>query len=243
MRNHITAPAMLLSALILSACTTTPPTTLSTFKPFNGKVLIEGLTAWDMAIDKNQMLWISERADGVLSTIDPITAKRTIIHRFDDVVADSPQQGFMGFTLADKFLAGDNVIYAAYSYADDNKQAWTKIVRLTLNDSADKVIKTDIILDKLHSYTDHQGGRLRLGADGKLYYSIGDLGRNQYAKTCEPIQAQRLPTQNELAHQDYSAYQGKILRLNTDGSIPDDNPVLNGVKSHVYSYGHRTRKA
>jgi len=29
------------------------------------------------------------------------------------------------------------------------------------------------------------------------------------------------------------------LRLNTDGSIPADNPELNGVRSHIYSYGHR----
>jgi len=38
---------------------------------------------------------------------------------------------------------------------------------------------------------------------------------------------------------DWSTYQGKILRLNLDGSIPRDNPVLNGVRSHIYSYGHR----
>src|SRR5690606_22841119 len=34
-------------------------------------------------------------------------------------------------------------------------------------------------------------------------------------------------------------YKGKVLRLNLDGSIPSDNPTLNGVKSHVYTYGHR----
>ena len=34
-------------------------------------------------------------------------------------------------------------------------------------------------------------------------------------------------------------YQGKILRINLDGSIPSDNPIVNGVRSHVYSYGHR----
>jgi hypothetical protein len=30
-----------------------------------------------------------------------------------------------------------------------------------------------------------------------------------------------------------------MLRIELDGSIPSDNPVLNGVRSHVYSYGHR----
>jgi len=42
-----------------------------------------------------------------------------------------------------------------------------------------------------------------------------------------------------LAAKDYFAYQGKSLRLNLDGSIPDDNPEIAGVRSHVFTYGHR----
>ena len=38
---------------------------------------------------------------------------------------------------------------------------------------------------------------------------------------------------------DFQTYQGKILRMNLDGSIPTDNPELNGVRSHVFSFGHR----
>lgn len=251
-----------LSTLALTACATTLPNTANTtskattqtavqtatsqFKafdtkqaePFTGKVLIEGLTAWDMAIDANETLWVSERADGALSKIDPTTGKKTAVHTFTDVVAGSPQQGFMGFTLGEKFLKGDNSIFASYSYSENGKD-WLKIVHLTLDESTSKVIKSQTILDKIESGTDHQGGRLRLGADGKLYYSIGDFGYNQYANTCRMIESQRLPTAKELANKDYEAYKGKVLRFNTDGSIPSDNPVLNGVKSHIYSYGHR----
>src|SRR5690606_7431291 len=38
---------------------------------------------------------------------------------------------------------------------------------------------------------------------------------------------------------DKSNYHGKILRINLDGTVPSDNPTLNGFKSHVYTYGHR----
>ena len=38
---------------------------------------------------------------------------------------------------------------------------------------------------------------------------------------------------------DYTDYQSKTLRINLDGSIPIDNPVLNDVRTHVFSYGHR----
>jgi PQQ-dependent dehydrogenase (s-GDH family) len=53
------------------------------------------------------------------------------------------------------------------------------------------------------------------------------------------IRAQELPTQTEVTARDWSKYVGKILRLELDGSIPADNPVLQGVRSHVFSYGHR----
>ena len=69
----------------------------------------------------------------------------------------------------------------------------------------------------------------------KLYYSIGDQGANQFVNACNPIRSQDLPT----SPTDYSAYKGKILRLNLDGSVPSDNPTLNGTQSHVFSYGHR----
>jgi mono/diheme cytochrome c family protein len=53
------------------------------------------------------------------------------------------------------------------------------------------------------------------------------------------VLSQRLPTQAEVDAGDWSAYEGKTLRLTTAGGIPADNPVLNGVRSHVYTYGHR----
>lgn len=134
---------------------------------------------------------------------------------------------------------GDNVLYAAYAYQAKDGNPHTKIVKVTLNHDATKAVKIQTILDKLASYTDHQGGRLLLGDDGKLYYTIGNQGANQYDRTCMADRAQRLPTADEIKSQDWVAYEGKTLRLNTDGSIPSDNPVLNGVRSHVYTYGHR----
>jgi PQQ-dependent dehydrogenase (s-GDH family) len=48
-----------------------------------------------------------------------------------------------------------------------------------------------------------------------------------------------LPTAADIRARNWRGYEGKILRVNVDGSIPDDNPVLNDVRSHVFSYGHR----
>jgi uncharacterized repeat protein (TIGR03806 family) len=69
----------------------------------------------------------------------------------------------------------------------------------------------------------HQGGGLRFGKDGKLYLGVGE-------QTNDPA-AQRLDT-----------FQGKLLRINADGSIPADNPLVDKTKDKyraIYAYGLR----
>lgn len=62
----------------------------------------------------------------------------------------------------------------------------------------------------------HNGGRLRFGPDGKLYAATGDAQSPERA-------------------QDLDSLNGKILRINTDGIVPFDNPFNN----YVWTYGHR----
>jgi PQQ-dependent dehydrogenase (s-GDH family) len=114
-----------------------------------------------------------------------------------------------------------------------------KVRRYTYDARTQQLSNAVDIITGLPHGTDHGAGRLVFGPDGKLYLSRGDHGSNFLANYCDRNRAQDLPTAGEIAASDWSAYQGKILRLNPDGSIPSDNPVLNGVRSHVFSYGHR----
>ncbi|MFZ4058346.1 MAG: PQQ-dependent sugar dehydrogenase, partial [Ferruginibacter sp.] len=75
--------------------------------------------------------------------------------------------------------------------------------------------------------------------DYKLMYSAGDRGANQFSNACDSLESQYIISAAELAAGNLRCYSGKILRLNVDGSIPSDNPIINGVKSHIWSYGHR----
>src|SRR5262249_59433159 len=115
----------------------------------------------------------------------------------------------------------------------------TKIVRLTYDARARALGDAKDILVDLPAGTDHQGGRLVFGPDRKLYFTIGDLGANQLANFCRPDHAQSIPTAAQVQRRDWSLYEGKVLRLNLDGSIPSDNPTIAGVRSHIYSSGHR----
>ena len=87
----------------------------------------------------------------------------------------------------------------------------------------------------LPTHDDHVGGRLAFGPDRKLYLTIGDQGSNFGSNRCNANHAQDLPSADQVKAKDWSNYQGKILRINFDGSIPADNPEINGVRSHVFS--------
>ena len=63
-----------------------------------------------------------------------------------------------------------------------------------------------VLLDKIPGAAFHDGGRLKFGEDDKLFITTGDAG-------------------NADAAQDINSLAGKILRINSDGSIPDENPV------------------
>jgi len=77
-------------------------------------------------------------------------------------------------------------------------------------------------LNPLSAATNHNGGALHFGADGKLYISVGD---NAYGANA----------------QDLTNLLGKMLRLNPDGTIPSDNPFMQSptARHEIWAYGLR----
>ena len=189
-------------------------------------------------------LWVTERTGGRVVRINPADGTATAILTLGDVLADGPG-GVLGMALDAGLLkgTGSDYVYIAYTYDADPDPATvarrTKIVRLTYSPRAHTLGGAHEILADLPAGTDPQGGRLVIGPDRKLYFTLGDLGANQLANFCKPDRAQRLPTLAQVQRRDWSLYEGKVLRLNMNGSIPSDNPVIAGVRSHIYSYGHR----
>src|SRR5690606_9395226 len=129
-------------------------------------------------------------------------------------LATAAEAGLLGFVLSPNF-SETNEAFAYYTYKDSTGQ-YNRIIVLEQDNNVWREKK--LLLDKIPSGQFHHGGRLEIGPDSKLYATAGDA-------SFEP----------EIA-QDKNSLGGKILRMNLDGTIPEDNPIPN---SYVYSYGHR----
>jgi glucose/arabinose dehydrogenase len=132
------------------------------------------------------------------------------IGEIPDAAGTDGEGGVLGLAVAPTFPT-DHWLYVYHTTATDNR-----IVRFrydgTLQTESREILVTGIPRNKYHN-----GGRLRFGPDGRLYAAAGD-GQ-------DPDQAQ-----------DLANLGGKVLRLNADGTVPDDNPFPG---SYVWSYGHR----
>lgn len=159
-----------------------------------------------------QTFYISER-NGTVMKIEGDRQSRQKVE-LEKTLATAAEAGLLGFVLAPDF-ANTNRAYAYYTYTDEHGQ-FNRIVTLKLVDEVWK--EEELFLDGIPSGQYHHGGRLKLGPDQKLYATTGDAA-----------------TDPDIA-QDVKSLGGKILRLNLDGSIPEDNPLAD---SYVYSYGHR----
>ena len=122
--------------------------------------------------------------------------------------------GLLGITTHPDFK-NNHFLYVFLTYEEDGT-LWNKILRIT--ESKNKLEDAITIFDKIPGSVFTNGGFLKFGPDGKLYVGTGTVS-----------DASHLP-------QDLNSLAGKILRLNDDGSIPEDNPFLN---SPVYALGFR----
>jgi len=125
--------------------------------------------------------------------------------------------GLLGIAVHPNFEK-NHFLYVYFTYENDDK-LWNKILRIT--ESENKLVDVETIFDEIPGSAFSNGGILKFGPDGKLYVGTGTVSDSSHGS------------------QDLQSLEGKILRLNDDGTIPDDNPFSD---SPVFSYGHRNSK-
>lgn len=258
--RSVSAIAGVLLALVASTSLVhaqdTPDSAVTGTKQFEMKELTNGLEGpWEITWGPDDWLWVTERVGGKITRVNPADGTKQVAIDIEEVSAPGGQDGLLGMALDPGLLkgTGNDYVYASYTYVDKSlggipwvsdpfspyHDLFVKIVRLTYDEATGTLKDSVDVLAGMPAKNDHNSGRLKFGPDAKLYYTIGDGGKGQLGNWCIPIEAQRLPTADEVAAKNWFAYQGKSLRLNLDGSIPDDNPEIDGVRSHVFTYGHR----
>jgi PQQ-dependent dehydrogenase (s-GDH family) len=213
---------------------------------FSFRIVTTGLKApWEVTLGPDDQLWVTERTGKRIIRVNPASGAVMPAALIEEAYpGESWHEGVLGLALHPDLLkgVGRDYVYVAYTYDADPGSALLrrmKLRRYTYSAAKSTLADPVDLIANLPAHDDHGGGRLAFGPDQKLYLTRGDNGGNWLANYCMPNRSQDLPTASQIAAADWSAYIGKILRLNLDGSIPADNPVLNGVRSHVYSYGHR----
>ena len=210
---------------------------------FTLRVVATGLEdPYEVAWGPDGYLWITERVGKRVVRVNPADGSRKVAVTIDEVYQKLAQEGLLGLALHPQLLHGSNYVYVMYTYDADPgpaEERRAKIRRYTFDPATGELKDPLDVLTGLPHGPDHGASRLLFGPDRKLYASRGDHGSNFLAYYCVPNRAQELPTAAAVKAHTWDAYQGKILRINLDGSIPADNPVLAGVRSHVFTYGHR----
>jgi glucose/arabinose dehydrogenase len=166
---------------------------------------------WELIWGPDNFIWMTER-DGRISRVNPANGKISPLYSIPDVL-QSGESGLLGMALHPEF-SKNPYVYVAYTYAK-NSIPIEKIVRFSYNGTT--LTNPKILLDNISAASIHNGSRLLILPDHTLLVTTGDASNTSRA-------------------QNRNSLNGKVLRLNLDGSIPANNPVPG---SYIYSLGHR----
>jgi glucose/arabinose dehydrogenase len=216
--------AAALAALLLLCLPARAAEVLGTFDTQLHKVravsLADGLRyPWGLAFLPNGEFLVTEQ-DGRLFRISADGSERTAIAGVPAVQAIG--QGGLLDVAADPDFAQTQRIFFTYSGGGARGGANTNLASARLE--SDRLTDVQVLFDGEPDYGGgrHFGSRIAFLPDGTLAFTIGDRGEKNPS-------------------QDLTSHAGSVIRLNRDGSVPQDNPFLGqrDARPEIYSYGHR----
>lgn len=166
---------------------------------------------WEILWGPDNFIWMTERG-GKISRVNPITGAVTPLLTIAEVISNN-EGGLLGMVLHPSFNSNPYV-YVVYDYNNGGNYR-EKVVRYTYNGTT--LTSPMILVDNIAASSIHNGSRLVITPDLKLFITTGDASTSSNA-------------------QNTSSLNGKILRINLDGSIPTDNPVAG---NRYWTFGHR----
>lgn len=214
--NKITRLVLIIFSAVISLIIFISPSTMPIPKPMIAETKSMEIIATNLDNPRSitfgdKKIYIAEKNGKIKSIqLDTLVAKTlTSIH-----VHDTFNGGLLGLVTHPNYVK-NHYIYAYFTYDDNNGMLWNKVIRITDNDDGHIEIMT--IFDKIPGSKFNNGGVIKFGPDNKLYVATGIISNTSKSP------------------QDVNSLEGKILRLNYDGTVPSDNPFSNSI----FSYGHR----
>jgi glucose/arabinose dehydrogenase len=173
---------------------------------------------WGMAFLPGGEILITDRP-GRLRLVRDGALEPAPIEGVPEVYA-SGQGGLLDVAL-DPGFASNRVIYLSYAASGDGGNS-TRVARATLGGGRLEDLAVIFTAEPLVRASKHFGSRLVFDAQGHLFITVGERGQGDRA-------------------QDLGQDNGKVIRLNPDGSVPEDNPFVGtaGARPEIFSYGHR----
>ena len=225
------APAILVLGAAAQAQPPGPPG-----HTFEAVTFVEGLrNPWSMAFLPNGDMLVTERGgqlrivrDGELLP-DPVPGV--------PAVRAQSQGGLQDVVLHPDFES-NRIVYLSYSKPDeDGSNGTTGLSRARFENDRLTDVEEIFEADAWAGTGGHFGARIAFDDDGYLFMSVGDRMAGLSMEGMDP-DLEGHPSQ------DNSNHQGTIVRLNDDGSVPDDNPFVGqeGVRPEIWSYGHRNQQ-
>lgn len=139
---------------------------------------------------------------------------------------DARGQGGLLDVVVGPDFANDRMIYWSYSEPRDGGNA-TSVARGKLSGTGNRIDDVQVIFRALPVYDGdkHFGSSLAFDPSGRLFITLGD-------RSDRPMRPQA---------QDLGSHMGKTIRINADGSVPQDNPFIgrDGALPEIWSLGHR----
>jgi glucose/arabinose dehydrogenase len=175
---------------------------------------------WDLAFAPDGRMFVTERVGNILiyASAEPGAAQLANVFPVPNINA-SGEAGLMSIEL-DPGFASNTLLYVCASVTDGG-QWLNQVLRYRMNGNT-PVFDGYVIRTGMRANSNHDGCRIRFGPDGKLWVTMGDAG--------------------DLANaQNPNVLNGKVLRVNGDGTIPADNPIMPGAtgRTAVYTMGNR----
>ncbi len=166
---------------------------------------------WELKYGPGDSLWMTTK-NGKVYRIEQNTGAATLLLDYSGVVYTGGEAGMLGMTFHPNF-SSNGYVYISYCYTNaGNKE---RLSRFTYNGTA--LVNEFILIDNIAANTTHNGSRLVILPDNTILMTTGDAA-------------------NTANSQNTSTLNGKVLRVNLDGTIPADNPIAG---NSVYSFGHR----